>query len=226
MYTSEKDCCPISNRFVWLIRLVVCALIVATLAATTSVSLADDSRKQTVNIRVGGGSVVPPGTLEKTRLVMLARARSLGLRGSTAVAKSSTLCVTVPGKSPIPPAEFAAIAGNVAIQILPHGAKYITSGTPIASVHAGNDQIGQYVVSLRMTDPTAFGRFTAAHLNREVGIFIDERLISSVKIVTPVEGNVEIAGVGVDDVKWLLLAAVVSSGPLPAAVSVVGSECK
>jgi plastocyanin len=76
---------------------------------------------------------------------------------------------------------------------------------------------------LKMSDPTAFGRFTAAHLNQSLGIYLDDRLISAPELMSPISDSGMITG-NFDARELDFIAAVLDAGPLPARVKFISTS--
>jgi preprotein translocase subunit SecD len=81
------------------------------------------------------------------------------------------------------------------------------------------------VLSFKVSDPVSFGRFTAAHVNQDLGIFIDDRLIAAPRLTGPIPDGGEIAG-GKDNTMQELgfIAAIMNLGSLPTHLRYVSSS--
>ncbi len=118
----------------------------------------------------------------------------------------------------------------VTFKTLPSGEVYrSTSGQPIRSAHVESPEYAAEhsgVISssptlfFKISDPSAFRRFTAAHLNQSLGIYLDNRLISAPQLMSPISESGMITGrFGAREIDFI--AAVMDAGPLPAHVKFI-----
>lgn len=165
---------------------------------------------------------------------MKARLRVAQIPGTVAATRRGYVLVTLRGDLPVAySSRLLTQMGYVTFKTVPKGDLYRSdSARPILSAVVESSQYAALhdgVISrnpslfFKMSDPYSFARFTAAHLNQNLGIYLDKRLISAPKLLEPISdsgvisGNFNLRELG-------FIAAVMNAGPLPARVTFVSSS--
>jgi RHS repeat-associated protein len=101
---------------------------------------------------------------------MLSRLRSAGDVATVTMLPNAKLCVSAERETLVPLARLLTTRGAVSLRIVPSGPTYNVAESPISRVRIGSDEIGQYAISLTMSDPKSFRKFTGDHLNGLLGV--------------------------------------------------------
>jgi RHS repeat-associated protein len=123
-----------------------------------------------VLLGVGKGEAIPKGIVLEARSVMLSRLRSAGDVATVTMLPNAKLCVSAERETLVPLARLLTTRGAVSLRIVPSGPTYNVAESPISRVRIGSDEIGQYAISLTMSDPKSFRKFTGDHLNGLLGV--------------------------------------------------------
>jgi preprotein translocase subunit SecD len=192
---------------------------------------------KTLTFKVSPAEVVP-SIIAKTALVMRERLRAAHISGTVASTRRGYLRVTL--DTTLPKAYTLRLltqTGYVTLKTIQSGSLYRSrSSRPIrsavlespeyAAAHSGIISSAPVVI-FTLSDPSAFAEFTGAHIGQDLGIYLDDRLISAPRLTGPISNSGAISGGagGTDSVQELaFIAAVMNSGPLPAHVAFVSSS--
>lgn len=179
-------------------------------------------------------SEVTPATVAKTVTVMKERLQVAKIRGTVVSTRSGYLDVTLDASLPVAySSKLLTQMGYVTFKTVPKGDVYRSASVrPIRSAVVESPEYAAEhsgVISrsptlfFKMSDPYSFGRFTAAHLNQSLGIYLDDRLISAPKLMSPISDSGMIFGqLGARELGFI--AAVMNAGPLPAHVKFISSS--
>lgn len=177
---------------------------------------------------------VTPATVTKTVSVMKERLRAAHIKGIVASTRAGYLDVTLDAGLPTAySSRLLTEMGYVTFKTVPNGDLYRSpSMRPIRSAvvespQEAAEQLG--VISccatlfFKISDPSSFERFTAAHLKQSLGIYLDDRLISAPELEAPISDSGMITG-RTDARELDFIAAVMNAGPLPAHVKFVSAS--
>ena len=162
----------------------------------------------------------PATVVDATTKTMRTRLKAAKIDGGVVVISHREIRVLVVGRQPFLK-RLLEERGLVRLQILPHGSIY--DGrllNPIARASVCYD-FSTPTICFVPRSPSAFRRFTQAHLKERLGIFVDGRLLDSAELVAPITEG-QIAGT-FSDAEARLIAVVLGNPPLPANVRLVGS---
>jgi preprotein translocase subunit SecD len=73
-------------------------------------------------------------------------------------------------------------------------------------------------VFITLADGAGFHKFTSAHLNQSMGIYLDGKLLYAPRIVQPLDSEIYIVGGDLSAQRACWIAGVLAGGPLPAPV--------
>jgi preprotein translocase subunit SecD len=176
---------------------------------------------------------VTPATVTKTVSVMKERLRVAHIKGTVGSTRAGYLEVTLDAGLPTAySSRLLTEMGYVTFKTVPKGDLYRSpSMRPIRSAVVESPQEAEQmgVISssptlfFKISDPSSFKRFTAAHLKQSLGIYLDDRLISAPELETPISDSGMITG-RTDARELDLIAAVMNAGPLPAHVKFVSAS--
>jgi preprotein translocase subunit SecD len=179
-------------------------------------------------------SEVTPATVAKTVFVMKGRLRVSRIKGTLVSTRSGYLEVTLDTGLPVAySSRLLSQMGYVTFRIVPKGNLYRSaSARPIRSAHVESPEYAAEhsgVISstptlfFKISDPSSFARFTAAHLNQSLGIYLDGRLIAAPELKSPISDSGVISG-NFSARELDFIAAVMDAGPLPAHVKFISSS--
>jgi len=186
-----------------------------------------------LTFRISPGELTP-ATVAKTVSVMKERLRVAQIKGTVVSTRSGYLNVTLDAGLPVGySSKLLTQMGHVTFRTVPKGDVYRSASVrPIRSALIESPEYAAEhsgVISrtptlfFKMSDPTAFGRFTAAHLNQSLGIYLDDRLISAPELMSPISDSGMITG-NFDARELDFIAAVLDAGPLPARVKFISTS--
>jgi len=183
-------------------------------------------------------TAVTPAIIAKTAFVMRARLRAAHIDGTISSTRRgylrATLDTTLPKKYT---SRLLTQMGDVTFRTMQKGDLYRSrSSRPIRSATLESPQYAAThsgiisntpVVIFVLSDPNSFARFTGAHVGQDLGIYLDDRLISAPRLMGPISNSGAIFG-GIGGANFLkdlaFIAAVMNSGPLPAHVTFVSAS--
>jgi preprotein translocase subunit SecD len=156
---------------------------------------------------------------------MKARLKAADIRGTVLQGHNGYVQVTVYANSPEPyTSRLLSARGNVTFKIFPKGAIYShPSQRAIKNAKVERNPFGEEQITFTVADPGSFSDFTRLHLHERLGIYIDTRLIIAPDLMSPMGETGEIVGGNFDPRELRFIAAVLDSGPLPAAVKYISS---
>lgn len=144
------------------------------------------------------------------------RFQCLGV-SATVVERDGQVSVTVPATAPADTESTLASTGNVVFRITPRGPTLRSKGGRyMRSAFEVEFPSGKYIVAFTPADPSSFYRFTSARAGQQLGLYVDGHLQAAIYIQSPIGRHGEIAGLS--EQQALTMAALISSGPLPARV--------
>jgi preprotein translocase subunit SecD len=175
-----------------------------------------------------------PATVSKVMSVMKERLRVAQIKGEVVSTRSGYLNVTLDASLPVAySSRLLTQTGYVTFRTVPNGDLYRSaSARPIRSAVVESPEYAAEhsgVISrtptlfFELSDPSSFERFTAAHLNQSLGIYLDDGLISAPKLMSPISDSGLISGT-FSARELNFFAAVMAAGPLPAQVKFVSSS--
>lgn len=134
--------------------------------------------------------------------------------------------VSISGKAPSFLSKLLTAPGNVVFRVVPNGDVYrAPGGRPIRDAISDDDLMGNPEVTFHTVDPQSFYRFTGSHVDKQLGIYLDGRLLTSPRLTQPFSDTGEIVG-GFTREETELMAAIIGSGPLPAPVHLVSKTTR
>ena len=181
---------------------------------------------------------VTPAIIAKTAFVMKARLRASHIRATVSPTRNGYFRVTLDATVPtVYSARLLTQRGYITFRTVPKGDLYHSpSKRPIRSATLESPQYAAMhsgiissapVLHFTLSDPPSFARFTSAHINQDLGIYLDDHLISAPRLVEPISDEGSISG-GQNDapnaMELGLIGAVMNAGPLPAHVRFVSSS--
>lgn len=190
-----------------------------------------------LTLQISPGEVTP-AIIAKTAFVMKARLSASHIRGTVSSMPNGYLRVTLDAMVPtVYSARLLTQRGYITFKTVPKGDLYHSpSERPIRSATLESPQYAAMhsgiisnapVLNFTLSDPPSFAQFTGAHINQDLGIYLDDRLISAPRLVGPISDKGSIFG-GQNDasnaMELGLIAAVMDAGPLPAHVRFVSSS--
>ncbi|HLI97712.1 MAG TPA: hypothetical protein VKT72_16705 [Candidatus Baltobacteraceae bacterium] len=157
-------------------------------------------------------------TVARLSAVMKARLRAAGVSAAVALLPKNRVQVSLQRGDPQVAALLEA-PGRIAFRIEPRGPVY-GGNTTIKAAKAGQ-YMGLSALYITLADGAALQRFTSAHLNQDMGIYVDGKLLYSPQIDSPIANKIIIVGTNLSAQKARWIAGVLAGGPLPAPVRLV-----
>lgn len=154
-----------------------------------------------------------------TAAVMKARLRAAGIAAKVSAEPLGRLTVSL-SHSDAMAAPLLQAPGKIVFRIEPHGPVYNRS-TAIKSVRTDLYMGNSPEVAITLVDGSGFHKFTSAHINQDMGIYLDGKLLYAPRIMTPIDNEIIIVGGDLSMQKARWIAGVLAGGPLPAAVKLV-----
>jgi preprotein translocase subunit SecD len=157
----------------------------------------------------------------QTAMIMRERLAAAHVSASVKTVSGTRIEVSLPSAPPVFLSKLLTEPGVVEFRITPHGDVYKPhTARAIKSAEATYYMDGKPVVMFHTADPNSFRRFTAAHLNKDMGIYLDGRLLSDPVIAGPISDDGMIVGKFTYQ-QTQLIAAVIGSQPFPTRVKLV-----
>lgn len=197
-----------------------CAVMIAASMLESALAMTPAVPQAKLVISVGSTGGEPLAAVSETKRVMATRLREVGLFFAIR-ADGGRIFVTVHKEAEPFVERLLTAPGVITLRIYTGGEGYsLTSRRPIAHASLGKDEMGQPEIALRISDPTAFHRFTSRHINQRLGIYLDGNEIAAPEITAPLSDSVQITG-NASAVMSSMFVSIVNSGPLPVPVKVL-----
>jgi preprotein translocase subunit SecD len=113
--------------------------------------------------------------------------------------------------------------GRTVLMLLPHGPVFSPTVRAIRSASALEEN-GTPTLVFEIADPRAFASFTQRHLGKDLGIFLDGKLIEYPTITAPLSTSVELVSADMSMSNARLWAALFGSDQLPTNVKLLSHQ--